>query len=150
MRWLTLPWSSPYLLAALDFRIVPRSPGVYVFTEDPGPLRPNPPLPAESDPDYEAAIERLRGTPCVLYVGKASDLSARLPGYRFRPYLEVVRRSGPPRHVTSPHKGRALLHAQQFFNAATYLRWAVDPWPAAAERELIRELRPVLNTYGLP
>jgi hypothetical protein len=105
MRWLTLPWDGPQLLSRLDLGLVPSGPGVYVFSEDAGPLRPHPPLSAESDPDYEAVVERLRLLPCVLYVGKASGLSTRLPGYRFRPYLEVERRSGPPRHVTSPQRG---------------------------------------------
>jgi hypothetical protein len=119
-----------------------------VFTEHNGPLVPNLPLPAETDPGYEAAIARLRLTPCVLYVGKAATLSTRLPGYRFRPYLEIQRRPDgtPPRHTTSRHKGRALLHAQQFFDGPVHLRWAETSSPGTVEAELIRTLRPVLNT----
>jgi hypothetical protein len=150
MKYLNLPWNGPHLLSTLDIKLAPEGSGVYVFTEDAGVLRPNPALPPKSDPSYAAVIGHLRNTPCVLYVGKASNLRTRLAGYRFRPYLEIERRSGPPIHVTSPHKGRALLHAHQFFNTTTYVRWAVDGSPAQTERDLIRELRPVLNTYGLP
>jgi hypothetical protein len=139
MRYLTLPWSAPFLLETIDFGIVPASRGVYVFTEDAGPLRPNPAVPPASDPGYRSVVEGLRSMPCVLYVGKASNLRTRLPGYRFTPYLEIRRRDGSPRHVTSPHKGRALVHAQQFFTgASTYVRWAVDETPAETEASLIR------------
>lgn len=92
MRYLTLQWQGPYLLATFDFSRVPARPGVYVFTEYDAPLTPNVPLPAETDPGYEGALSRLRKTPCVLYVGKAANLATRLPGYRFKPYLEIQRR----------------------------------------------------------
>ena len=152
MRYLALQWQGPFPLAAFDFSRVPPRPGIYVFTEYDAPLTPNLPLPAETDPGYEDAITRLRRTPCVLYVGKATTLSTRLPGYRFRPYLEIQRRpeGSPPRHTTHRHKGRALLHAQQFFDGPVYLRWAETSSPGTVEAELIRELRPVLNTVGMP
>jgi hypothetical protein len=152
MQYLKLQWQGPFPLAAFDFTRVPSRSGVYVFTEFNAPLRPNAPLPAETDPGYDIAIARLRHTPCVLYVGKAAKLSTRLPGYRFRPYLEIQRRpfGSAPRHTTSRHKGRALLHAQQFFEGPVYLRWAETSSPGTVEDQLIRELRPVLNTVGMP
>jgi hypothetical protein len=152
MRYLELPWQGPFQLSAFDFSRVPARPGVYVFTEYSSPLTPNLPLPAETDQGYEDAINRLRLTPCVLYVGKAATLSTRLLGYRFRPYLEIQRRPDgtPPKHTTSRHKGRALLHAQQFFDGPVHLRWAETASPGTVEDELIRELRPVLNTVGMP
>src|ERR1700674_3924672 len=151
MLYDTLMWQGPCLLARIDFSKVPASPGVYVFTEYATPLVPNPILPAETDPEYEAAINRLRVMHCVLYVGKAPTLSTRLPGYRFTPYLEIIRRpiGTPPRHQANRHKGRALLHAQQFFEGPLHLRWAETPSPHVAEATLIRELRPVLNTVGI-
>lgn len=152
MQYLSLPWKGPFPLATVDFSRVPAQPGVYVFTEFNAPLAPNPSLPPETDPGFQAAIEILRQVPCVLYVGKATTLSTRLPGYRFRPYLEIQRRPAgtPPRHVADRHKGRALLHAQQFFEGPVYLRWAVTSVPGIVEAALIEELRPVLNTVGMP
>jgi hypothetical protein len=142
------------LLSSLDFTSLKESlshPGVYVFTEYNGPLTPNRKLPDDSDPAYEATIEQLRQTPVVLYVGKASNLYTRLPGYRFKPYLQVKRRMGaPPKHKAPRHRGRALLHAQQFYSDfPLFLRWAVDGNPGATEHALINELYPVLNAYGL-
>jgi hypothetical protein len=153
MRYLSLPWSPPELLSNLDFtglREALSHPGVYVFTEYDGPLGPNPKTPDESDPNYESVVARFRQTPAVLYVGKANNLYTRLPGYRFRPYLSIKRRMGaPPQHKAPRHRGRALLHAQQFFSDfPVYLRWAVDDTPAQTEHDLINELDPVLNTYG--
>ena len=152
MKYIELQWDGPHLLSSLDFALVPSRPGVYVFTECSGPLRPNPLLPGESDPRHAAALESMRRTACVLYVGRASNLQSRLRGYRFRPYLEINRRpkGTPPRHVADRHKGRALLHAHQYFDGILYVRWAVDNWPKLTEPQLIRELRPALNTLGLP
>jgi hypothetical protein len=151
MLYDTLKWQGPFLLATMDFSKVPEKSGVYVFTEFATRLVPNPFLPDETDPDYEAAILNLRKMHCVLYVGKATTLSTRLPGYRFTPYLEIIRRpiGTPPRHQANRHKGRALLHAQQFFEGPLHLRWAETPSPHVAEATLIRELRPVLNTVGI-
>jgi hypothetical protein len=154
MLYMTLKWQGPFLLLNFDFSRVPARPGVYVFTEYAGPLRPNPPLPPETDPGYQALIGQLRTTPCLLYVGKATSLASRLLGYRFRPYLEIQRRpkGTPPRHAADRHKGRALLHAHQFFDGRTYLSWAETSTAAEArttEDALIKELRPVLNTVGI-
>jgi hypothetical protein len=153
VRYNVLPWSDPVPLSGLDFTSLKESlgcPGVYVFTEYDGPLTPNPKLPPESDPTYLAVVERLRRTRVVLYVGKASNLYTRLPGYRFKPYLEIKRRKGAtPRHKAPRHRGRALLHAQQFYSEfPLYLRWAADANPAVTEHTLINELNPVLNAYG--
>ena len=148
----SLPWQGPFPLAETDFSSVPPRPGVYVFTEYPTALLPNPLLPPPGSPAYESEMARLRRALTVLYVGKATSLASRLPGYRFRPYLEIVRRphGSPPRHQADRHKGRALLHAQQFFEGPVFLRWAETDSPAQAEAALIRELRPVLNTLLPP
>jgi hypothetical protein len=147
----TLAWHGPFSLPVADFSTLPSKPGVYVFTESAAPIRPNPVLPSEDDPNYESAISRLRTMPCVLYVGKASVLSTRLPGYRFKPYLEIQRRpkGSPSRHEADRHKGRALVHAQQFFDGPVFLWWSETPSPEAVEATLIRELHPVLNTRGV-
>ena len=138
-----LPWSEP---ACLDDypnpetwrefvnASIPRAPGVYVFSEFAGALQPNPPW------------RDLRSHKCILYVGKASNLNTRVRGYRFRPYLDIPRRRGDPRHVADSHKGRALIHAAQFFENRVYLRWVVQGSPKLAESRLIQELKPVLNT----
>jgi hypothetical protein len=151
MFYSTLNWQGPFPLAMFDFSKLPSGPGVYVFTESATPLVPNPPLPSESNPGYAAVMEKLRTTPCVLYVGRAKSLSDRLRGYRFKPYLEIVRRpvGSPPRHEADRHKGRALLHAQQYFQGPIYLRWAQTAAYVQTEVELIWELHPVLNTIGL-
>lgn len=151
MQYQTLSWQGPFQFATLDRAKIPAQPGVYVFTEYATALRPNPPLPPEGAPGYEAAIESFRAMPCLLYVGKATTLSSRLPGYRFRPYLTIRRRpaGSPPRHEADRHKGRALLHAQQFFDGDLYLWWALTSTPEFVEMELIRELRPALNTVGV-
>jgi len=153
MRYMILPWSPPKLLTNLDFTGLQGTlsrPGVYVFTEYEGPLAPNPKIPDESDPNYESIVERFRQIPALLYVGKANNLYTRLPGYRFRPYLQIKRRMGaPPKHKAPRHRGRALLHAQQFYSDfLLYLRWALDSTPEQTEHALINELYPVLNTYG--
>jgi hypothetical protein len=153
MQYTTLPWSTPKLLSNLDFSGLQGTlsrPGVYVFTEYEGPLAPNPKIPDELDPQYRSVVERFRGTPAVLYVGKAKNLYTRLPGYRFRPYLQIKRRMGaPPKHKAPRHRGRALLHAQQFYSDfPLYLRWALDSTPEQTEHVLINELYPVLNAYG--
>ena len=151
MFYESLSWHGPYELVTVDFSKVPARPGVYVFTESVDPLRPNEPIPSETDLNYIAAIERLRHTQCVLYVGKATKLSTRLPGYRFKPYLEIKRRPKgmPTRHTADPHKGRALLHAHQFYNGPLYLWWAETSDPEMVEAALIHELHPVLNTVGV-
>ena len=151
MKYTTLKWHGPHLIATLDLKLVPKRPGVYVFTEYEGPLVPNNPIPPESSPDYEQVIEKFRNTPCVLYVGMSvRNLRHRVRSYLFKPYLEIKRRpkGTPPRHVAPKHKGAALLHAQQFFDGKVYVRWAGTSSPKQIEKILIRELRPALNTVG--
>lgn len=151
MLYSNLRWAGPFPLGNFDFAGVPSKSGVYVFTEFNTALKPNAPIPSRPHPDYERTMEMFRNTPCVLYVGKASNLRTRLPGYRFRPYLEIVRRpaGSPPRQVADKHKGRALLHAQQYLNGPIFVRWAESATPIQTESALIRELNPVLNTVGL-
>jgi hypothetical protein len=152
MEFTALNWNGPFPFENLSLGSVPREPGVYVFSESAGELCPNPPLPSRSSPQYQRAIERLRARACVLYVGRSKDLGGRLRGYRFTPYLEIRRRpkGSPPRHTADRHKGRALLHAHQYFEGQLYVRWAVTEDSHRVEAALIRELRPVLNTMGLP
>jgi hypothetical protein len=151
----SLNWRGPFYFATLDFSMVPSRSGVYAFTEYPTSITPNPPLPPEGAAGYEEAIERFRAMPCLLYVGKATTLSSRVRGYRFRPYLEIRRRpkGTPPRHEADEHKGRAMLHAQQFFAEwPLYFWWSETSTVQAAEfleGRLIRELRPALNTAGV-
>jgi len=116
------------------------------------PLRPNAQIPTKDHPDFERAMETFRAKPCVLYVGQTEDaLRTRLRGYRFKPYLQIVRRpkGTPPRHEADSHKGRALLHAHQYFNGPIFLWWAEDDTPRKTEDTLIKELNPVLNTSGV-
>jgi hypothetical protein len=151
MLFSTLPWKGPFPLASLDWALAPDKSGVYAFTEYDTPLEPNPRTPAPDHPDYERLIEDLRKRPCVLYVGRAKTLRDRMRGYRFKPYLEIVRRpmGSPPRHSADRHKGRALLHAQQFFSGPIYVWWADAANYAKTEESLILELNPVLNTVGI-
>lgn len=150
MLYESLSWHGPCELVRVDFSHVPAAPGVYVFTESVDPLKPNEPVPPVTDANYPEVISRLRDSPCVLYVGKAKRLSRRLPGYRFKPYLEIKRRpiGMPARHTADPHKGRALVHAHQFYYGPVYLWWAETPDPKSVEAALIHELHPVLNTVG--
>jgi hypothetical protein len=99
----------------------------------------------------------MRASPCVLYVGKTKNLRRRLVGYKFRPYLEIKRRpkGTPPKHIADRHRGRALLHAQQYFHAEglerpLFLRWALVSDPSSVESALIDELQPCLNSVGMP
>lgn len=131
----TLIWNGPHLVSTYCFRGVPKQSGVYAFVE--GAI------------SVTAAAQQRR----LLYIGKGSDLHTRLPGYKFRPYLEIVRRKGVARHVADRHKGRALLHAHQFFADAglepdLYLWWAPVGSPREVERVLISDLRPTLNSRG--
>jgi hypothetical protein len=154
----TLHWHGPCKLADLvtnKFKQLPKQSGVYVFTEyDDKPLEPNPLLLVKDDKNYESQNEKLRGEKCVLYVGMAGILKTRVRGYLFKPYLEIMRRSGPPRHEADPHKGRALLHAHQYYayeklTGSIFLWWAETKNAGVVETALIRELNPVLNTRGL-
>ncbi|RIK73348.1 MAG: hypothetical protein DCC68_25080 [Planctomycetota bacterium] len=154
MLYASLIWDGPHLLASMDLDLIPEKPGVYVLSEYSTPLRPNPRRPIPADTNYEAEIEHLRSTPCILYVGKASNLNKRVRGYRFKPYLEIVRRPAgtPARHTADRHKGRALLHAQQYFGGPMHLWWTVTSSAAKAkttEDQLLTELQPVLNTVGM-
>jgi len=160
MTYTALDWQGPYPLATCDFAKVPAKKGVYAFTEYKTALKPNETRLFRSDPKYIFRTEGQRGTPCLLYIGKATTLSTRLRGYRFKPYLEIRRRSGPPsRHQADRHKGRALLHAAQYFadenstdskiENSIFLWWAETSTPETTEMALIRELHPVLNTVGI-
>lgn len=154
MLYASLTWAGPHLLNGMDLSLIPEKPGVYVLSEYSTPLVPNPRRPVAADSDYEAVIERLRNTPCILYVGKASNLNKRVRGYRFKPYLEIVRRPAgtPARHTADKHKGRALLHAQQYFGGPMYLWWTITSTAAKAkstEDQLLTELQPALNTVGM-
>ena len=151
-----LEWNGPFLVAGYDFSGVPPIPGFYVFSESDDALKPNPRIPPEGTPGREKVLCRLRSSPCIFYVGKSRNLRRRLPGYRFRPYLEIKRRpkGTPPKHVADRHRGRALLHAQQYFHhegleRPLYLRWAHTTNPGVVEEALIEELQPTINAVGM-
>ena len=157
MRHLHLSWSEPRLVSTLVRTSIPDRAGLYVFLESGALLAPNPQIPAESDPRYDQMIRMLRRQPRVLYVGRSNNHQRRLPGYRYRPYLEIRRRPAgtAPKHVADRHRGRAQLHAQQYFAAEgierpLVVRWKTVDHPRDLEMALIRELRPLMNTIGLP
>jgi hypothetical protein len=147
-----LDWCGPFELASVDFGAegpVPAGPGVYLFSESANKLAPNESSQGEDSSKYRGDLDSPEPLDCVLYLGKASNLKTRLPGYRFKPYLEIKRRpaGAAPVHKADRHKGRALLHAHQYFYRTIYVRWAETKNPEQVERELMGELRPVLNTY---
>ena len=131
---------------------IPKRPGVYVFSDSTASLIPNPRLPLKSDPNYERHMQKRRPLLHVIYVGKATNLRTRIIGYKF------IKRGGRlPKRVADRHKGRALLHAHQYFaeeglEPPLYVRWAIvdggDDLLKETEGQLIRELNPALNTYG--
>jgi len=155
--YLELEWSVPVKVVELEKSDLPASSGVYVFTDHDAALVPNPPRLPENHPKAESRNAERRSTPGVLYVGKAKNLRSRVFGYKFRPYLSIKRRpkGTPPRHVADRHRGRALLHAQQYFGfeglePPLYVRWASVSKPGEVEDELIMELLPYLNKIGKP
>ena len=152
MIYQSINWNGPFLLETYNFAELPKRPGVYIFTDSESPLKPNPKIPPEDDPAYGEVIQFIRSNPCVMYIGKSNNLFKRLPGYKFKPYLEIKRRpkGTPPRHVADRHRGRALLHAHQYFayeklEPPLYLRWALDDNPLHTEKLLIKELLPLTN-----
>lgn len=156
MRYVSLSWSHPLLVDDIDFETVPRTSGVYVFSEFDGPLVPNPRPPSPHELSPLDILKWIKLSARILYVGKSTNLRRRLPGYRFRPYLQIQRKpnGSPPKHVADRHRARALIHAHQYFvyeglERPLYLRWAIDRDPRTTETALIRELLPYLNTTEL-
>ncbi len=134
----SIQWSTPVTVEALRIarHQIPRAPGVYVFTNYDGPLAQN---------------------TGVLYVGKASTLATRLPGYLVDPQTMMLMssRSGTPRLNTSlKHAGKVHLLVklqQRSRNGASsgiWIRWAQAPSPHILETLLIGYLHPAFNTHG--
>jgi len=143
----TLKWVGPHELSILDDAKVPERPGVYVFTEYHTLPYPNKTRPTPNHPNYVKMIEESRVTPCLLYIGKAANLRKRFKGYRLRWPLNARKQKGQDTNYrANRHKGRALLHAHQFFDKPIYLWWTESNSPKELESSLIKEMHPVLNT----
>ncbi len=135
----SLAWSAPVTLEALRAQrsLLPHASGVYAFSNYAGPLENN---------------------TGVLYIGKAKSLSQRVQSYLVDPATMMVMsaRSGVPRINTSlRHAGKVqlLVEIQQKCRGAApsgiWVRWSLDPAPAALEKRLIDHLQPAYNTQGV-
>lgn len=133
-------WSEPVPIEILRVERVrlPRSSGLYVFTNHPD------------------AIEPGRG---VLYLGKAKNLHSRLQSYLADPARLLVFSPRNPLRPNSSlrHAGKVqlLIEVQQKYReagAATsfiWVRWCECPSPRDREKPLIRYLQPAFNTQDV-
>jgi hypothetical protein len=140
-QWFTsLAWSAPSKLEQLreDRTPIPKSSGVYVFT------------------NYAGQLQKNTG---VLYVGKAKTLHTRLQSYLADPseVLIMSPRSGGQRLSSSlRHAGKVqlLVEVQQRYRAlghtdsGVWIRWHICGEPAPLEGQLISYLQPAFNTLG--
>lgn len=110
-----LVWQGPFSVATVARGNVPEAPGLYVFTDNPGPLAPGK----------------------VLYVGKAKCLKQRLGGY-----LVDYMATAPTKHKG---RAFIFEHRHDHGDQNTYLRWAVYGDPIAVEGSLIQFLEPACN-----
>ncbi|WP_457419935.1 hypothetical protein [Roseateles sp. P5_E7] len=135
-----LSWSAsvPIEELRLDRQRLPRTSGVYVFT------------------NYPEALEKNFG---VLYVGKAKSLFKRVQSYLVDPenLLVMSQKSGGTRLSTSlRHTGKNLLliEVQQKYRAEgltksfIWVRWHECASPHTLESQLIQYLQPAFNTQG--
>lgn len=133
-------WSTPVPIEELRFdrKRLPRTSGVYAFT------------------NFSGALEKNSG---VLYVGKAKSLFKRMQSYLVNPETLVVmsQRGGGARLSTSlRHIGKNLLliEIQQKYRAEgltksfIWVRWHECASPYTLESQLIQYLRPAFNSYG--
>jgi hypothetical protein len=139
--WFTsLVWTPPLKLEQLreDRSPIPKTAGVYVFT------------------NYDGTLRKNTG---VLYVGKAKTLHSRLQSYLADPseILIMSPRSGGQRLSSSlRHAGKVqlLVEVQQRYRAlghtdsGIWIRWTVCSEPAPLEGQLISYLQPAFNTHG--
>ncbi len=144
-KWFdAIAWSTPYAVETLrrggvNRDIVPKAPGVYVFTLFDGPI----------------TLAMKLG---VLYVGKATTLRSRMRAYMVDPAtLGVTGRTGQP-STSLKHAGKVgvLVQIQQRSRGAApsgiFYRWAATRDEAEARRVellLLNYLRPGLNTADL-
>ena len=136
----SIVWSKPIPIEQLRVERdeLPKSSGVYIFT------------------NYSGRLERNFG---VLYVGKAKSLHRRVQSYLADPgkLLLFSYRSGEQRLNSSlKHAGKVQLMVeiqQKYRNAGdirTYMwvRWHKCPSPAVLEDQLIKYLDPAYNSAG--
>ncbi|MDX1982588.1 MAG: hypothetical protein SFV51_20105 [Bryobacteraceae bacterium] len=135
----TLAWAGPFRIEEVraNRALIPSQPGVYVFTLHPGPL-----------------VDSLG----VLYVGKASALSSRLPSYLADP--EDIRILSPRkkdgslnRSLRHAGKNQLLMEIQQKARGGAlsgiWLRWTIRANPQPLEETMIQFFQPAFNTAGL-
>jgi hypothetical protein len=130
-------WSTPLPIEELRVKrhLLPKSPGVYVFTNYAGPL------------------EKSTG---VLYVGKAASLFLRVQSYLADPAAMLVLSPRSGRVSSSlKHAGKSqlLVELQQKSRGAgasgIWVRWVAAPSPHLLEAQLLVYLRPAFNTQGI-
>lgn len=140
-----LVWEPLRKLRELDVGKIPEKKGVYLFAETANrikpneAIKPNAALPKHGSANREKIVGDQRTSDCILYLGKATKLHTRLPGYRL----------ADGKGGRENHKGRALLHGYQYESDELYVSWAevaesfdLDD----VEESLIKQLHPVLNT----
>jgi len=186
MHYFEMRWKGPYPFNEQVIGLFPENPGLYVFTEKwSKQLEANDPRPSRDHPDYQSAMNLFRTSPCVLYVGLSkTNLRSRVKGYllpktdpkgkqpdhegKLRP---KTGQKGNPHYKVNKHKGRAWIHAHQYFSQdpqihahqyfsqdpelrgrvnPVFVWWTEDAYPANKERGLVEELNPLLNTYLQP
>ena len=137
----SITWSEPVEIEVLRYKrgLLPMSPGVYVFTNNP------------------MVLEKNTG---VLYVGEAKQsLYKRVQSYLTDPNeLLILSKSGLKTSSSLKHAGKALLlmDIQQRFRAfgsgesGIWVRWHQCAAPSTLEAQLIRYLMPAFNTLNKP
>ncbi len=133
-----IKWNAPVALEALraNRSQIPAGPGVYVFTNYPGPLQAN------------------LG---VLYVGKAKSLHTRLQSYLVDPselmiFSPRAKDGKLNRALRHPGKVALLVKVQQrcrgmgLNNSGIWVRWTECFAPGPLEDQMIKYLQPAFNT----
>ncbi len=116
-KWIgQLQWHGPYMGSTVQRSQITTEPGCYVFTDNPGPLKPP-----------------------VLYVGKAANLRNRVWGY----LRDYAKSKSPTRHKG---RAFIYDYRHQNGNSNLYVRWAVYGDPAGLEGSLIVKLEPLCNS----
>ena len=128
----------PIEVLRVDRVRIPKSSGIYVFTNHTGPIEP------------------ARG---ILYLGKTKNLHNRLQSYLADPAKLLV---FSPRNPLRPNsslrhaaKAQLLIEVQQKYREAgatesyIWIRWHECPSPRAKEKPLIGYLRPAFNTQDV-
>lgn len=129
-------WSEPVTIE--DLRVdrvrLPSGPGIYLFTNHPGPVEP------------------FFG---ILYVGKADSLRLRVPAYLANPENVPIFSTKRPGQTSSSlrHAGKVqlLVEVQQKMRSGVpgggvWVRWHECAAPRDLEKMLIRYLQPAFNS----